>query len=612
MYLKSIEIYNFRGIRHLLVDFDEKSTVLIGENAWGKSSLLTALWLVLGGGKPCHFDKSDLYVPVALTESDEESRHSRYDRTLGSRRPPLKQFAEHPDLSLLHFLEDQDSADIDFAAGDVFSREVNGIWMRLVFCESFPGIAHKSRRLQRLKEAWQSSPDGFDRVFYTISATETDGQFLTTHTLTTATGEPLPSSSEELITLLIQMNPVLRMRDSRMAFEDENGDAENAEGEDPVELSRRLFAMAEDEDAQTAHAVKKIFGILNEIASRYLTPYRDRGLRHLKKRERNHERSVKDMVSRPDTLNTLLSLKEVLKDNTPSREKFLLTFLWSGLVLSSGIRKIDPRSRPIIILEDVEGRFHPSLLLAFWSVVECLPVQKIVTTNSGELLSAVPLSHLRRLCREYYDTRCYSVSESHFNTDDLRKVAFHVRINRPSTLFARVWILVEGETEMWIVPEVASMLGLDLACEGARVMEFAQCGLGPLLKLARSLGIAPFVITDGDDAGQRYTATVRSFTRGREEEHLLTLPAMDIEHYFYQRGFADVFRERAGVPEHYNKKQYPSSKIIATAIKKVTKPGMALAVLGEMQKRGPDSIPRELAEAIARIRRLTARSMDLG
>ena len=48
MYLEKAVIVNFRGIRKLSVDFQEDSTVLIGENHWGKTSLLRVLWMVLG------------------------------------------------------------------------------------------------------------------------------------------------------------------------------------------------------------------------------------------------------------------------------------------------------------------------------------------------------------------------------------------------------------------------------------------------------------------------------------------------------------------------------------------------------------------------------------
>ncbi len=46
MRLERIEISGFRGIKRLSLSFDELTT-LIGENTWGKSSLLDALSIAL-------------------------------------------------------------------------------------------------------------------------------------------------------------------------------------------------------------------------------------------------------------------------------------------------------------------------------------------------------------------------------------------------------------------------------------------------------------------------------------------------------------------------------------------------------------------------------------
>lgn len=46
MQLERIEISGFRGIKRMSLAFDELTT-LIGENTWGKSSLLDALSVVL-------------------------------------------------------------------------------------------------------------------------------------------------------------------------------------------------------------------------------------------------------------------------------------------------------------------------------------------------------------------------------------------------------------------------------------------------------------------------------------------------------------------------------------------------------------------------------------
>ncbi len=54
MHLERVEIVGFRGINRLSLML-EQNNVLIGENAWGKSSLLDALTLLLSPGDLYHF-----------------------------------------------------------------------------------------------------------------------------------------------------------------------------------------------------------------------------------------------------------------------------------------------------------------------------------------------------------------------------------------------------------------------------------------------------------------------------------------------------------------------------------------------------------------------------
>jgi putative ATP-dependent endonuclease of OLD family len=104
------------------------------------------------------------------------------------------------------------------------------------------------------------------------------------------------------------------------------------------------------------------------------------------------------------------------------------------------------------------------------------------------------------------------------NAEDGRRIAFHIRFNRASSLFARCWLLVEGETETWVINELARQCGHHFDAEGIKVIEFAQSGLKPLIKFARRMGIEWHVLVDGDEAGKKYASTVRSLLnneRGR-------------------------------------------------------------------------------------------------
>ena len=346
-----------------------------------------------------------------------------------------------------------------------------------------------------------------------------------------------------------------------------------------------LFADISSEDELTAHKINQGLAVLNTLASKYLSNYQATNLGAVIKEQvssatapRPASRSVpgtpdrgaplsgataapaaadaaprpvrtaREIVATPISVGSLSSLKDALSDSKPSSSKLLLSLLAGALMMSQGQRTIDTYSRPILVLEDIESRFHPTLLLNLWSILQTLPIQKIVTTNSAQFASAISLHKLRRLCKQYYDVRCYQIADKVFSNDEERKIAFHVRMIRPSALFARCWLLVEGETEVWILNEIANILGLNLACNGVHLIEFAQCGLHPLIKLAQQLGISYHVLTDGDEAGRHYAQTVREFTGGAElADHLSVMPHVDIEHYLYTSGFANVYQRAANL-----------------------------------------------------------------
>jgi putative ATP-dependent endonuclease of OLD family len=70
-----------------------------------------------------------------------------------------------------------------------------------------------------------------------------------------------------------------------------------------------------------------------------------------------------------------------------------------------------------------------------------------------------------------------------------------------SSLFARCWLLVEGERKPGSSTNWRGV-GHHFDAEGIKVIEFAQSGLKPLIKFARRMGIEWHVLVDGDEAGK--------------------------------------------------------------------------------------------------------------
>ena len=138
-----------------------------------------------------------------------------------------------------------------------------------------------------------------------------------------------------------------------------------------------------------------------------------------------------------------------------------------------------PDASPVVVVDSPDARLHPVLVARVWRFLHSVASQVIVTTNSADVVAASPLRSLRRLVRRDGGRVAVTrVVPAEFSIDDLRRVIYHVRLRRGSSLLARTWFLVEGETEVWLLTEFAAMLGYSFAAEGVACVEFAQCGLG--------------------------------------------------------------------------------------------------------------------------------------
>ena len=612
MYLESTEVLNFRGIRHLKIDFDEDCTSLIGENSWGKTSLLRVLWMILGQGETlCELVKNDLYVPVALFgEAAEQASQPNSIRPMQSNGRPyldslllhrsnaaqiaaqrerlrqLKKMAEEWKSTKDRYYE----REYEFRSHDIYREDISRIVIDLIFCESSGSDDQVDTPI--LKRYWNyHEEDGLYRIHWKVEGYEEDGKFVTRHLLVDKRGALIPSdkaSVEKALKMLISLNPVLRIRDRRMPNVIGKEGGGNEEGSDSQQDSFvKLFEDMTSGQALSGEDLKENLATLNTLVEKYFTNYSNSRFFIGQNRSRN----VGNIVNRPISLASLHDIESSLDNSQIDKSRFLIGILVGAVRASQGDRSLNRKAKPIFIFEDIDSRFHPSLLLSFWSLVSTIGCQKIITTNSGDLLSAMPVSSLRRLYRIMYDTRVYKVNPRSFSDDDMRRIAFHVRINRPMSLFARCWLLVEGETEIWILSEIASILGISLQCSGIRPIEFAQCGLQPLIRFARQLGIGFYVLTDGDEAGQKYANVVRNYVDSSMlSRHLTVLPHIDIEHFLYNNGYKDVYRKATGIVEPI-RKGTSVDKIIEIAIRKKSKPGLAIEVLNSMRQAGVEGVP---------------------
>lgn len=543
MFLERVEIVGFRGINRMSLIL-ENNNVLIGENAWGKSSLLDALTLLLS-------PESDLY---------------RFVRE-----------------------------DFWFPPGDVAGRE-HHLHIILTFRELEPG-RRNVRHYRPLAACWAPGEDGFQRIHYRLEGElDDEGCVMTLRSFLNGDGQPLPIADiDALARHLVRLMPVLRLRDARFMRRIRGGEVPEVAD---VELTARQLDFLSRELVNspqnlTDSQIRQGLSAMVQLLEHYFSEQGTAESRHRLMRRRSHDeqRSWRYL----DIINRMI-------DKPGGRShRMILLGLFATLLQAKGTVRLDRDARPLLLIEDPETRLHPIMLSVAWNLLNLLPLQRMTTTNSGELLSMTPVEHVCRLVRDSSRVAAWRLGPDGLNAEDGRRIAFHIRFNRASSLFARCWLLVEGETETWVINELARQCGHHFDAEGVKVIEFAQSGLKPLIKFARRMGIEWHVLVDGDEAGKKYAATVRGLVNNDRElarQHLTELPALDMEHFMYRQGFDDVYHRVAQIPADVPMNM---RRIITKAIHRSSKPDLAIEVAMEAGRRGVESVPSLLRKMFSRV-----------
>ncbi len=533
-YLRSIQIENFRGIREGSVTFEE-TTVLIGENDCGRTSVIEALLLLLG------------------------SPEERFEKCL---RP------------------------VHFHRSPLGTAET--ILVKLCIAESMPG---QWLLPPRLKKAFPSSGG---------RAREFDFEFRAT--LNPETGEinhrilvnsrskagSMVDGSGEALCWLRELVPVLWLRSGLFGSSLQRG-VPTA----PVGLVRQ--------DPELRSLAEHYRIILNGEALD-LAAELDAGAKAAQRVLDKHKNAFESTSPLMGAMvSDILNRRQVAATggfaaNTSSYKMGALLLL--GAILELVERKISPYGKPVLVIENPETNLHPMTIAAAWKIIERLTWQKVIVTNSGTILARCPLASIRRLTRSNGCVREWSVQPRLLSRDALRRVSYHLRSRRASAMFARCWLLVEGETEYWILPELARICGFDFSAEGVECVEFAQCGLVPLTKLADHLGIHWHVLVDGDEAGGRYAQTIAgSQRRSPRSTQVTCIQERDIEHCFWHNGFAETI-QRLAYPASSTPTRGSASNAIRKAIEKSSKPFLALKLIEAAAERGAQSVPPVIRQVI--------------
>jgi len=212
------------------------------------------------------------------------------------------------------------------------------------------------------------------------------------------------------------------------------------------------------------------------------------------------------------------------------------------LMLFSAFLEAQTEGVAVLALEEPEAHLHPSAIRALWELVRGFSGQKLISTHSGELLAETDIYDVRRLARTRDGIRAFHVPRGLLSKEETRKFNYHIRRARGELLFARCWLLVEGETETWVYPAAARALGMNLHREGVRVVEFRQSDVGMLAKVANQLGIPWYCVGDDDSNRAKDEPRLRENLAGARESERFAFPYPNMEEHLKANGYAEVYR----------------------------------------------------------------------
>jgi len=205
---------------------------------------------------------------------------------------------------------------------------------------------------------------------------------------------------------------------------------------------------------------------------------------------------------------------------------------------------------------------------------------------------------LKRLCTE---------SQLYLDDSDLADLETYVKRIRGEVLFARAWLLCEGQSECLLLRYFAELLGTPLDQAGVTVIDFQNNGSpGAFVRLAQAFEIPWVMVCDNDDAAKGWVRQVKKcgLTDGEIEELVRPLPGdgVDLEMFLVTSGFdreyMQILAERnIGLTKLRDDVGFEDE--LAASIRK-DKTGYAIALVEKLRAEGADQsrVPQFLSLAV--------------
>ena len=554
MFLKEVKVQNFRSLKNVDITFDE-STILIGENNAGKSTLLDAIKKGLSRtGTRFLFDDYDFFMDSEMS-SPKDSDGIKIilifeERTLDE----WEGFISDTFIDALQYL-DGEKASILLQTTASYNEVTSDIEVKTVFLNNeFEPIVGKVQNL--VNKFITLTP-----VFYLQALREIKDTFSAKSPLWGRFIKKAAIPQEELSVIQNQIKKL----NTDIISNDENltklvMELQKIQKVMDFECNEQDLVSINAMPIKTWELLSKAQVVLNNGTSSMDFPIEKHG---------QGTQSVTTILLFKAYINILL--KELSSD------------------FAEGI----------LTLEEPEAHLHPQAIRALHKSIEEMECQKIITTHSPYFIQNADIRTIRYIKKEngitvvsgIYDHICFTVdnvtdglkrvvkafgdfiqlnedeklvtiskpikkpvanalrgcciesvtnidkilsdASMIFNNTELCNLNMYIQRNRGDILFARKWFLYEGQSEDVIIPYFAKILGKDFDEHGINGIIYRGNGsAGAFIKLAKVLNIRWLLLADNDEQGRKTKNEVLNCGYEQEdiEEILLLTKNKDFEH----------------------------------------------------------------------------------
>ena len=580
MQIASIRIKNFRGLNDVEIPL-ARTTVLIGENNSGKSSVLECISLTLGrrwGQRGTGFSEYDLTIYADATPDDaSQTKDTGRDNPPDADAEPTAEPAgtgdaevdeEAPEASIELFFTEQ-------TAGE-WPREITTGLFGIIQTDPQSGLnsitLRVTYRLNPLEKTYEPGWAFIDINGDPIGAREAKRaantqqffQYVPVFFLSA-----LRDASEEFSSRSQFWGRLLKAVEISL---DERRTLDKA----IEELNARLLA-ADPRVAETVDRLKEIQSVVAHGAAA------DVSVRALPMKVWELL-ARSEIVIKGDTAAPWLPLDR----HGQGIKSLSVIYLFNAFVQRLLKEAYSDHSEPIVALEEPEVHLHPQAVRALWSRIDAMPGQKIIASHSPYFIQYVPIRDIRLLRRgdegvqahfvpdavsfalpanaalaalveKYADQfsydpqrgllstskpvnedlfrsilKCYTAYEdlehhrairdfqarsyALLEDEDLEDLEDWARRMRGEVFFSRFWILCEGQSEVFLLTALFDALAFRLDAQGVSLIDYQNNGSPRAFAcLARTFGFPWALLADGDEHGLNTFSSLKNAGFSEEE-----------------------------------------------------------------------------------------------